>query len=140
MEHATADRRHADEGRLGPCPEHVVAVLGDLGLDDEEMARYFRIDLTMISRLRRMLAHRATSGRADGIDTRTPVSEVARRMGRDGVRAMPVRRGNHVVGVITDRDIALRIVADGRDPLTTTAGQVMTASLTHGRTGGGAPS
>jgi len=36
-----------------------------------------------------------------------------------------ITRGRHPVGIITDRDIAIRIVAEGRDP-TVTAADVMT--------------
>src|SRR5439155_16004813 len=42
---------------------------------------------------------------------------------------------NRVVGIITDRDIAIRVVAEGRDPLTTTVGDISTpypATVTPG--------
>jgi len=35
---------------------------------------------------------------------------------------------NHVVGIITDRDIAIRVVAEGRDPFTTMIGDFSTPS------------
>ncbi len=53
-----------------------------------------------------------------------PVVEAARIMEEEDVGSVPVVAGDNVlVGMITDRDIALRIVAAGRDPRTTTAGE-----------------
>ncbi len=63
-----------------------------------------------------------------------PVSEVARMMREDDVGAIPVGRGDRLVGTITDRDIALRVVAEGKDPEKTTAEQAMTPHIIYCRT------
>ncbi|MCZ0964058.1 CBS domain-containing protein [Paracoccus benzoatiresistens] len=64
----------------------------------------------------------------------TPVREVARMMAKDDIGAVPIGRDDRLVGMLTDRDIALRVVAEGLDPNTTRAEQVMTKSLIYCRT------
>ena len=59
----------------------------------------------------------------------TPVSEVAARMARDDIGALPVGRDDRLIGMITDRDLALRVVALKRDPATTRADEVMTPDV-----------
>src|SRR5207237_10843271 len=58
-----------------------------------------------------------------------PVQEAARRMRDANVGILPVCDSSRkVLGAITDRDIAIRIVAEGRPP-TTTAADVMTPEV-----------
>jgi CBS domain-containing protein len=45
-----------------------------------------------------------------------PVSEAARLMRSEDVGSLPVVDGERLVGVVTDRDIAVRLVAEGKDP------------------------
>jgi len=45
------------------------------------------------------------------------------------VGALPVCENNRLVGMITDRDIAIRAVAEGRDPNGTTVRDAMTGPL-----------
>jgi CBS domain-containing protein len=42
---------------------------------------------------------------------------------------LPVCDGDRLVGMVTDRDIAIRAVAAGRDPSTTTVREIMTGDL-----------
>ena len=58
----------------------------------------------------------------------TSVREAARIMKDEDVGILPVTEGDsqRLVGVVTDRDIALRIVADGRDA-NTRVGDVMSS-------------
>lgn len=57
-----------------------------------------------------------------------PVRDVAAIM-RDGdMGAVPIVDGGRLVGIITDRDIVVRIVADGKDA-TTAVSEAMTAEL-----------
>jgi CBS domain-containing protein len=61
----------------------------------------------------------------------TPLEEVARTMvGRD-CGSIPVvnRSDNGVAGIITDRDIVVRAVAEGRNPLSLTASNCMTSPV-----------
>lgn len=59
-------------------------------------------------------------------DLHTPLSEVARRMADFKCGEVPITEGSRLVGVVTDRDIACRAVALGKDPATTTAAEIMT--------------
>jgi len=56
----------------------------------------------------------------------SPVTEAAQLMEREGVGAIPVCDNGKLEGIVTDRDIAVRVVAGGRDPRQTTIGDVMT--------------
>jgi CBS domain-containing protein len=52
------------------------------------------------------------------------VSEAVRLMESEDVGSLPVVEGDELVGVVTDRDVALRIVGAGRDPGATTVGEI----------------
>ena len=47
------------------------------------------------------------------------------------IGSAPVCNGRSLVGIITDRDIAVRAVADGRDPVNTPVEQVMTRDVVY---------
>ncbi|HET7571886.1 MAG TPA: CBS domain-containing protein [Gaiellaceae bacterium] len=49
----------------------------------------------------------------------TSVAEAARLMRDDDVGSLPVVEGDRLVGTVTDRDIVVRVVADGRGGDTT---------------------
>jgi CBS domain-containing protein len=61
--------------------------------------------------------------------------EAARRMEQQGVGCLVVADGDSVVGMITDRDIALAVLHDGRDPDESRVKEVMTTkpAVIHGR-------
>jgi len=46
----------------------------------------------------------------------TPLSQVAQLMGTQDVGAIPILDGDRLVGMITDRDIVVRAVAEEKDP------------------------
>jgi CBS domain-containing protein len=46
----------------------------------------------------------------------TPVSEAARLMRSEDVGSLPILEGETVTGVVTDRDIVIRAVAEEKDP------------------------
>jgi CBS domain-containing protein len=57
------------------------------------------------------------------------VEDAARTLAEHDIGAMPVcNTERRLEGMITDRDIAVRVVAQGRDPKTTTVGEVLTAT------------
>ncbi|MET8473054.1 CBS domain-containing protein [Streptomyces sp. NPDC006422] len=56
----------------------------------------------------------------------TPLSQAAQRMRDENIGDVLVCEGDRLLGVITDRDIALRVVADGADPRVIDAGMVCT--------------
>jgi CBS domain-containing protein len=57
------------------------------------------------------------------------VVDAARLMRDEDVGIVPVVEGDRLVGTVTDRDIAIRVVAEGRDPESTTAGEVASREL-----------
>jgi CBS domain-containing protein len=63
------------------------------------------------------------------VQTGTPVLEAARIMRDEDVGVVPIVDGERLVAVITDRDITIRVVAEGRDPQTTTADEVASKDL-----------
>ena len=50
------------------------------------------------------------------IDTDKTVTYAAKMMRDEDVGIAPIVEGDRLVGVLTDRDIAVRVVAEGRDP------------------------
>ena len=56
----------------------------------------------------------------------TSVSDVARLMRDRGIGDVLVVDGETLVGIVTDRDIAVRAVAAGLDPMDSTAGEIST--------------
>jgi CBS domain-containing protein len=58
------------------------------------------------------------------------VVEAARIMEEADVGALPVVDSDRILhGMVTDRDIALRVVAAGRDPVSTTVGEIATTTV-----------
>ncbi len=53
------------------------------------------------------------------------ITEVARTMAKIESGAVPVVDNDKVVGLITDRDIVLRVITEGRDPQATTVQDVV---------------
>jgi CBS domain-containing protein len=51
-------------------------------------------------------------------------------MAREDVGPIPVVDGERLVGILTDRDIVIRVVAEGRDPQSTSVGEVASRDLT----------
>ncbi|MCO4849065.1 MAG: CBS domain-containing protein [Yoonia sp.] len=76
----------------------------------------------------------AMHGPADWVQADALISDVAGLMQKDDIGAVPVGKDDKLVGMITDRDIALRVVAAGLDPKTATAEQVMTKGIVYCRT------
>jgi CBS domain-containing protein len=58
------------------------------------------------------------------------VAEAAKAMAKADVGPIPVVDGDRLVGLLTDRDIVVRVVAEGRDPGATTVGEVASSDLT----------
>lgn len=58
-----------------------------------------------------------------------PVTEAARAMRDSDVGAVLLLDSQEVTGIVTDRDIALRVVADGQDPDQITVGDIATKGV-----------
>jgi CBS domain-containing protein len=61
----------------------------------------------------------------------TPLTEVASRMQQRDCGAILVAENDRLVGMITDRDIAIRCVAELHDPKGTTAAKVMSPQILY---------
>jgi CBS domain-containing protein len=61
----------------------------------------------------------------------TLVSEIAKRISDADVGAIPAKADGHLVGIVTDRDITCRALADGKDPGRITAKDVMTSEVVY---------
>lgn len=57
------------------------------------------------------------------------LTEAARRMRGLDIGPLPVADGDRLVGMLTDRDIAVRATAEGRDPSATRVSDVMTRDV-----------
>ncbi len=59
------------------------------------------------------------------VSSRASVLEAARLMRQKNVGALVVANSGTPQGILTDRDVAMGVVAQGRDPATTTVAEVM---------------
>jgi CBS domain-containing protein len=50
-------------------------------------------------------------------------------MAKEDAGPIPVVEGEKLVGLVTDRDIVVRVVAEGRDPEGTTVGEIASSDL-----------
>jgi CBS domain-containing protein len=57
------------------------------------------------------------------------VVEAAKIMKQEDVGIVPIVEGDRLVGTVTDRDIAVRIVAEGKDPQSTSVGEIASTDL-----------
>src|SRR5919202_6716776 len=63
------------------------------------------------------------------VETSSSISEAARLMKEHDTGAILVTDGGELKGLLTDRDIALRAVAEGRNPDETKAGEICTTDV-----------
>ena len=63
------------------------------------------------------------------VASESSVVEAAKIMRDENVGIVPIVEGERLVGTITDRDIAIKVVAEGSDVYSTTAGQVASRDL-----------
>lgn len=59
------------------------------------------------------------------------VQQVARVMREEDTGVLPVGEGDRLVGMVTDRDVTVRLVAEGRDPAHTKVREVMTPEIRY---------
>lgn len=58
------------------------------------------------------------------VDAGARITEAARKMRDSDVGPLIVVKGEEVYGIVTDRDITVRAVAEGKDPNTVTVGEI----------------
>jgi CBS domain-containing protein len=67
------------------------------------------------------------------VEPGTPIREVARRMRNDDIGSIPVGENDRLIGMVTDRDIICRGIADGADIDGLTARDVMSKPIVYCR-------
>jgi CBS domain-containing protein len=75
-----------------------------------------------------MLVRDVMAKSTTGLEPTTPIVEAARLMASHKMGILPVLDGKNVVGVVTDRDIAVRAVAQGLD-LQSSVDQIMSRDV-----------
>lgn len=63
------------------------------------------------------------------IDADKSVAYAAKMMKDEDVGFAPIVEGDRLIGTVTDRDIAIKVVAEGRDPETTTVREIASTDL-----------
>jgi CBS domain-containing protein len=63
------------------------------------------------------------------IDADKPVAFAAKMLRDENVGLAPIVEGDRLIGTVTDRDIAIRVVAEGKDPQTTPVREIASTSL-----------
>ena len=111
--------------------------------DRKRHAHAFSFALRECGKLAKLITtrrHRKGSNMAEGIRdvmTANPSSlgsssnaiEAARLMRDEDAGIIPIVEGDKLIGTVTDRDIAIRVVAEGKDPETTTVGEIASREL-----------
>jgi CBS domain-containing protein len=59
------------------------------------------------------------------------IKEAAQRMRSMDVGALPVCDGQRLLGMVTDRDLTIRMMAEGRDPVATPVSEAMTPDVRY---------
>lgn len=78
-----------------------------------------------------MKVKQAMHKQAEWCDPSTPISELAKIMQSKDIGAIPIGENDKLVGMVTDRDIAIRGVANGRDTTKLTARDVMSEKIIY---------
>jgi CBS domain-containing protein len=61
----------------------------------------------------------------------TPVVRLAETMKSLDVGSLPICENDRLTGMVTDRDIVVKVLAEGRDPAATKASEIMSAPITY---------
>ena len=77
-----------------------------------------------------MFVRDAMTRDAEWISPDLSLVEVGRRMRDKRIGCLPVGEKDRLIGMITDHDLCCRAIADGADPKTTRAREVMTKGIT----------
>lgn len=78
-----------------------------------------------------MKVREAMHSGASWIDPNLPLPDIAEKMRQDDIGAMPVGENDRLIGMVTDRDIAIRGLGGREDPLQLTARDVMTGPIVY---------
>jgi CBS domain-containing protein len=78
-----------------------------------------------------MKVHEIMTKQVSYINVATSIAEAAAKMKELDIGALPVEEGDKFKGMLTDRDIAVRCVALGKDPKATQARDIMTPRISY---------
>jgi len=88
-----------------------------------------------LRRVERSIAMQLKEVMTPGVEVISPeasIREAAEKMRHLDIGPLPVCDGDRLIGMLTDRDITVRAVADGRDPVSTPVRDVMTSDIVYG--------
>jgi CBS domain-containing protein len=77
-----------------------------------------------MERVRNVMTQNPTS-----CDPAATAAEAAKVMASEDVGSVPVVKAGRLVGIVTDRDVVVRVLAEGRDPNSTTIGEIASSDL-----------
>jgi len=78
-----------------------------------------------------MLIQEVMTRNVECVEADALLKDAASRMEIFNVGSLPVCDHDQLVGILTDRDIAVRSIADGKDPRSTTVRDVMTPEIVY---------
>lgn len=64
-------------------------------------------------------------------DPNMTICEAARRMRANNIGALPIGENDRLIGMVTDRDIVVRAIAENRSPTDTTVREVMSEGVCY---------
>ena len=76
-----------------------------------------------------MLVSEVMSRQVVSVDPGSTVSDASKMISKHNIGSVPVAQNGNVCGILTDRDIVLRCIAEGRDPKSIKVADVMTSPL-----------
>lgn len=79
--------------------------------------------------------YEAMTGRPRAVTPETTVFEAAQLMKSDDVGSLPILDGEQLAGIVTDRDIVVRAIAEGNDPRGMPVREVASRDLVKVRAG-----
>jgi CBS domain-containing protein len=71
----------------------------------------------------------AMTSNPSNVEMSSSIVDAARLMKSEDVGSIPVTEGDRLVGIVTDRDIAIRVVAEGKDVQSMTVGEIASKDL-----------
>ena len=63
------------------------------------------------------------------VEAGQPIAEAARIMRDEDTGIVPIVEGDQLIGTITDRDITIRVIAEGKDPQSTTIDEIASKNV-----------
>ena len=71
----------------------------------------------------------AMTSNPTSVQRTSTAAEVAQLMKSEDVGSIPIVENDQLVGIVTDRDLVLRVLAEGQDPQSTTVGDIASSDL-----------